>query len=572
MPEISVIIPCYNVEKYLAECLDSVLGQSFEDFEAICVNDGSTDKTGDILAQYANKDKRIKVITQENQGVVYSRNRAIEEAKGIYIFPLDGDDVIEPSCLEKLYKVIHEGIFDVVYSQVQMIDDIGNKGDIFERDLPDKRNMFISNKIVCSALYKKQDWLRYGGYDDAMSAGYEDWEFWLNFIEDNKEFYRIDEPLFCYRQHRISRNRSILSSTQKKLIKYIRTKHCFLQKYQVTSSVPFLKKVSLFFFRIFHSKRKYKKLRQKYIIDGVDYSFSRSPKLIMVLLVKNEADILEENLIYHKSMGVDGFIITDNSSNDGTLSIIDKYKEKGWILDVIHETAQDYAQVEWVNRMIVLARAKYHADWVISADADEFWSADSGNLKDYLNVNNNKIYVPIYAMLSEHDDWKLNTSKVVRSFPQSVYKKILKEQKLAKFNQFSLSIPKVIFRAHDYKMIKMGNHDCDMMYSCVRDVSSNIQIYHYNVRGYRHFVSKMLVGGAALDRNSKIGKGAGAHWRYFYYGVTSGTLDMEEEYSKYNGSLVGEEIEKYHIVQKDFAVKQFFENRNNHEKIIEKNI
>lgn len=572
MPEISVIIPCYNVEKYLAECLDSVLGQSFGDFEAICINDGSSDNTPMILEEYAKKDKRIKVISQENKGVVFSRNRAISEAKGKYIFPLDGDDMIEPSCLEKLYQVIQEGIFDVVYSQVQMIDDIGNKGDIFDRALPDKRNMFISNKVVCSALYKKHDWLRYEGYDDAMWAGYEDWEFWLNFIEDDKEFYRIDEPLFCYRQHLVSRNKSISYSTRKKLIEYVRTKHCRLQTYQTTSSVPFLRKVVLFFFRIFHSKKKYKRLRQKYTIDCVDYPISPSPKLIMVLLVRNEADILEENLIYHKNMGVDGFIITDNNSNDGTLSIIDKYKRKGWIFDVIHEPAQNYAQVEWVNRMIVLARSKYHADWVISADADEFWCAASGNLKDYLNINNNKVYVPIYAMLSEHDDWKLNINKVVRAFPQSVYKKMLKEQKLAKFNQFSISIPKVIFRANDYKMIKMGNHDCDMLYSCSRVISSDIQIYHYNIRGYKHFVSKMLVGGAALDRNSKIGQGAGAHWRYFYHGVISGELDMQKEYLKYNGSLVRNEIEKYHIVQKDFAVKYFFENRNGHEKSIEKNI
>lgn len=103
MPEISVIIPCYNVEKYLAECLDSVLGQSFEDFEAICVNDGSTDKTGDILAQYANKDKRIKVITQENQGLSMARNAGLKVAVGAWISFIDSDDTIEVDFLSDLY-------------------------------------------------------------------------------------------------------------------------------------------------------------------------------------------------------------------------------------------------------------------------------------------------------------------------------------------------------------------------------------------------------------------------------------------------------------------------------------
>lgn len=119
MPEISVIIPCYNVEKYLAECLDSVLGQSFEDFEAICVNDGSTDKTGDILAQYANKDKRIKVITQENQGQAVARNVGLAVVAGSWISFIDGDDTIEVDFLSDLYASAHSVDADVVMTRTR---------------------------------------------------------------------------------------------------------------------------------------------------------------------------------------------------------------------------------------------------------------------------------------------------------------------------------------------------------------------------------------------------------------------------------------------------------------------
>ena len=100
MPRVSIIIPVYKVEKYLPACLDSVLGQKFQDWEAICVNDGSPDKCGDILTKYAKKDKRIKVITQKNQGLSVARNNGLKQAKGDYILFLDSDDFIYPQLLE----------------------------------------------------------------------------------------------------------------------------------------------------------------------------------------------------------------------------------------------------------------------------------------------------------------------------------------------------------------------------------------------------------------------------------------------------------------------------------------
>ena len=94
MPKISVIIPVYNTEKYLSECLDSVLKQTFTDIEVICVNDGSSDNSAKILEQYAARDKRIHIINQKNSGVVTARNNGIKNAQSDLIFPLDGDDFI----------------------------------------------------------------------------------------------------------------------------------------------------------------------------------------------------------------------------------------------------------------------------------------------------------------------------------------------------------------------------------------------------------------------------------------------------------------------------------------------
>ena len=100
MSKVSIIIPIFNVEKYLSRCLDSVLLQTFSDFEVICVNDGSPDNCATILANYAKKDARIKIITQSNQGLSMARNNGLKQAIGEYIYILDSDDAIEPQLLE----------------------------------------------------------------------------------------------------------------------------------------------------------------------------------------------------------------------------------------------------------------------------------------------------------------------------------------------------------------------------------------------------------------------------------------------------------------------------------------
>lgn len=99
-PKISIIIPIYNVEKYLSACLDSILNQTFQNWEAICVNDGSLDQCGKILDKYAQNDNRFKLITQKNQGLSVARNNGIKQATGKYILFLDSDDFIHPQLLE----------------------------------------------------------------------------------------------------------------------------------------------------------------------------------------------------------------------------------------------------------------------------------------------------------------------------------------------------------------------------------------------------------------------------------------------------------------------------------------
>lgn len=116
MVKISVIVPCYNVEKYVGECLDSVINQTFNDLEILCINDGSTDNTLSILESYAEKDSRIKLFCQENKGLSATRNFGIDVAKGEYIAFIDADDYYDLTTFEQLYDLTANGKkLDVIF-------------------------------------------------------------------------------------------------------------------------------------------------------------------------------------------------------------------------------------------------------------------------------------------------------------------------------------------------------------------------------------------------------------------------------------------------------------------------
>lgn len=112
---ISIVIPVYNVEKYLAECVDSVLAQTYTDWEAILVDDGATDSSGRMCDEYAKKDSRIRVIHRENGGLSAARNTGLNAARGEYVYFLDSDDYILPRTLEELQRTARREQADVVF-------------------------------------------------------------------------------------------------------------------------------------------------------------------------------------------------------------------------------------------------------------------------------------------------------------------------------------------------------------------------------------------------------------------------------------------------------------------------
>ena len=111
--KVSIIIPVYNVEKYFSKCIDSIIGQSYENLEIILINDGSTDKSGEIADEYALKDSRIKVIHKKNEGVSVARNTGIEVATGTYVCFVDSDDYVMEDCVQYLVNMIENSNADI---------------------------------------------------------------------------------------------------------------------------------------------------------------------------------------------------------------------------------------------------------------------------------------------------------------------------------------------------------------------------------------------------------------------------------------------------------------------------
>lgn len=257
---------------------------------------------------------------------------------------------------------------------------------------------------------------------------------------------------------------------------------------------------------------------------------SDHPTLVMTLLVKNEEDMLEANLRFHKSMGVDGFIVTDNNSTDRTPDILRRYVEMGWVKHVIHEPATNYNQKVWVDRMVCYAKDVLHADWVINADADELWYTPSGNLKDELcGTRANVLRCPLRYMYPEEGKPFWQWTQAIRPIMDPVR---YKAYGLSRYSLFAYWRGKVMHRTRGYVQISTGNHKVLMLPR--RERQSRITIYHYSFQSKARFVEKIENGGRQLEQNPH--KHIGVHWRYFYELYKAG--ELEAEYDRIIGANV----------------------------------
>jgi glycosyltransferase involved in cell wall biosynthesis len=246
-------------------------------------------------------------------------------------------------------------------------------------------------------------------------------------------------------------------------------------------------------------------------------------QLLMTLLVRDEADIIEDNIKFHLAQGVDHIIVTDNNSKDGTKEILEKYEKDG-ILTLLHEASTDYKQSEWVNRMISISKIKFNPKWIINNDADEFWYSPSNNLKNHLIDENVLLQCDRVNMVSStkiiqenslkyYDNliWK-STLNTLTPMLNDIYEDKLSMPYFYYKLPFILNVkndPIIINNSHKLltptkNLLNVGNGMHTASYSNnIKLEKCDIKIYHFPIRNIKSFEDRINQIGEVLYKRPK---------------------------------------------------------------------
>lgn len=205
-PKVSIIIPVYNVEKYIGECLESIIHQTYDNLEIIVVNDGSTDNSGSIIDSFMKRDKRIILYNNENHGVSYSRNYALERCTGVYVTPIDADDIVANDYIDTLISGFIDDSIDLV--SLKMVKEKAFNSDLFisgkytkqEHEEIIKQLWGVHEGFICGKMYKKSIINKYHlrlHEDLAMS---EDLVFNIEYLKHCNDTVNYSGKKYFYRQ------------------------------------------------------------------------------------------------------------------------------------------------------------------------------------------------------------------------------------------------------------------------------------------------------------------------------------------------------------------------------------
>ncbi|WP_034922752.1 glycosyltransferase family 2 protein [Gillisia sp. CAL575] len=260
---ISIIVPCFKQAQFLDDCLQSVLEQTYQNWECIIVDDGSPDNTEEIAKKWIKKDKRFKYVYQENKGLSSARNFGIQNSKGVFILPLDPDDKISKDYISYALNIFKKDQdIKLVYCRAEKF---GEEIGVLDLKPFSLYELALNNMIFCSAIFRKRDWKEIGGYDENMIHGWEDWEFWIALLKKGGKVNLLNHTGFFYRIKSESMLKSMTKRRQNKALEYLSLKHPDFFIAQLGTFIDLEKKIKELQSKneIFQNRIKSK----KYIID-----------------------------------------------------------------------------------------------------------------------------------------------------------------------------------------------------------------------------------------------------------------------------------------------------------------
>lgn len=222
--KVSIVIPCYNHKEYIKESINSALNQTYEDKEIIVVNDGSTDESLQVIQEY--KDK-ITIIDQPNAGLSRSRNVGFAAASGDAFLPLDADDYIAPTYLERTVPLLNDPKVGIVATDMQYFGEGNSLIPAYNVELEEEK---YSNNIPVCSLIRRQAFEQANKYEDIFVlrgkkiCGYEDWELWIDILKHGWKVASVNEILFFYRIKPVSMVTEA-DTVRHELIEEIRKRH-----------------------------------------------------------------------------------------------------------------------------------------------------------------------------------------------------------------------------------------------------------------------------------------------------------------------------------------------------------
>ena len=440
MAKVSVLIPVYNVEDYLEQCLDSIINQTFQDIEIICVNDGSTDSSPDILKKYSAKDSRIVVVNKENGGLPSARNAGIDAAKGQYVSFVDADDYIEPNMIERLYGTAERKKAEIVICGANIFPETPRAADWLYSTLSpqseyyekcDEKLLFenVASRPFVWRVFVSKDLIDRNGIrlNESIHIG-EDNAFQFRIYPKAKGISMIPDKLYNYRWYREGSlmNSVVYKNVEKKCVAHIKMVLHVIEEWEKsgvmeTMGKDFLRWSVEFLYddfiklpldvRIENAKLlidawtkcefySYQYSFPDYIRDMFKYFYAvaeeQPVKCDVSVIISTDEDYPYLEKTIKSCLGQSKknleLIIVNNGSGSSSYSIIHKYLHKDKRVRVYNTEKSHYA--EGYNIALSLCRGKYLLfvrpnDWLEGEDTLENWveQAETNNAGIVLSLN-----------------------------------------------------------------------------------------------------------------------------------------------------------------------------------------